>query len=60
MCRTAKAVKGHLWSTSYFLLTTGQTTLEILKKYVESQGKENIEIKDNNLSFVRIGMICFS
>lgn len=27
--------KGHLWSTSYCLLTTGQTTLDILKRYVE-------------------------
>lgn len=27
------------WSDSYCLITTGQTTLEQLKKYVESQGK---------------------
>ena len=32
--------KGHLWSTSYCLLTTGQTTLDVLKRYVESQGEE--------------------
>lgn len=31
--------KGHLWSRSYCLLTTGQTALDILKKYVESQGE---------------------
>lgn len=29
---------GHLWSPSYFLCTTGQVTLDSLKKYVESQG----------------------
>ena len=29
--------KNHLWSPSYFLATTGQVTLDILKKYVESQ-----------------------
>jgi len=27
------------WSDSYCLITTGQVTLDILKKYVESQGK---------------------
>ena len=29
---------GHLWSPSYFLCTTGQVTLDQVKKYVESQG----------------------
>lgn len=28
------------WSPSYFLTTTGQTTLDILMKYVDSQGKK--------------------
>lgn len=28
-----------LWSPSYCLITTGQVTLDQLKKYVESQGK---------------------
>ena len=28
-----------VWSPSYFLATTGQVTLEIIKKYVENQGK---------------------
>ncbi len=32
--------RGHLWSRSYCLLTTGQTTLDVLKKYVESQGED--------------------
>ncbi|MBD3186130.1 IS200/IS605 family transposase [Candidatus Bathyarchaeota archaeon] len=29
---------GHLWSPSYLLCTTGQVTLDCLKKYVASQG----------------------
>lgn len=28
---------GHFWSPSYFLASTGQVTLEDLKKYVENQ-----------------------
>lgn len=31
--------KDAFWSRSYFLATTGQVTLDILKKYVENQGK---------------------
>lgn len=27
------------WSNSYFIATTGQVTLEVIKKYVENQGK---------------------
>jgi len=34
-----KLWKGVLWSPSYFLATTGQVTLDVLKKYVENQGK---------------------
>jgi len=34
-----KLWNGALWSPSYFLITTGQVTLDQLKKYVESQGK---------------------
>lgn len=30
---------GAFWSPSYFLATTGQVTLDALKKYVEEQGK---------------------
>jgi putative transposase len=33
--------KNHLWSMSYFLATTGQVTLDQLKKYVENQGDKN-------------------
>jgi putative transposase len=29
------------WSDSYCLITTGQTTLDQVKKYVESQGEKN-------------------
>ena len=45
-----KLWKGHLWSTSYCLLTTGQTTLDVLKRYfvtlklyIEEQGEEGKE-----------------
>ena len=30
----------HFWSPSYFLATTGNVTVDILKKYVEGQRKE--------------------
>jgi putative transposase len=30
--------KNQFWSRSYFLATTGQVTLDQLKKYVENQG----------------------
>ncbi len=33
--------KGVLWSPSYFLATTGQVTLDVLKGYVENQGKQH-------------------
>jgi len=32
----------HLWSPSYFLASTGQVTLDDLKKYVEDQSAEDI------------------
>ena len=32
-----KLWKGHLWSPSYFLASTGQVTIEDLKRYVENQ-----------------------
>ena len=35
-----KLWKQSFWSPSYFLTTTGQTTLDILIKYVDSQGKK--------------------
>ncbi|MEM4171338.1 MAG: IS200/IS605 family transposase [Thermoplasmata archaeon] len=35
-----KHLGGHaLWSPLYFLATTGQVTFDVLKKYVEDQGK---------------------
>ena len=34
-----KLWKGMFWSPSYFLATTGQVTLDVLKKYVEGQGR---------------------
>ena len=35
-----KLWKEYFWSRSFFLATTGGVTLEILKQYVESQGKK--------------------
>ena len=35
-----KLWKDMFWSKSYCLITTGQTTLDQLKKYVENQGKK--------------------
>jgi putative transposase len=32
-----KLWKGHFWSPSYFLASTGQVTIEDLKRYVENQ-----------------------
>lgn len=34
-----KLWKGAFWSRSYFLATTGEVTLNVLKKYVDGQGK---------------------
>lgn len=39
--------KEMFWSRSYFLTTTGQVTLDQLKKYVESQGEKKKENADN-------------
>lgn len=36
-----KLWKEAFWSRSFFLATTGGVTLEVLKKYVEEQGKNN-------------------
>lgn len=35
-----KSWGGHLWSPSYFSCTTGQVTLDVLKKHVESRGEK--------------------
>ena len=35
--------KGKLWSPSYFIATSGQVTLPVLMRYVESQGEKRIE-----------------
>jgi len=34
------------WSRSYFIATTGQVTLDVLKRYVESQGDQNESRKE--------------
>jgi putative transposase len=43
-----KIWKDVFWSPSYFLATTGQVTLDVLKKYVENQGENNyaVDTKD--------------
>jgi putative transposase len=35
------------WSRSYFIATTGQVTLDILKRYVESQNEQGKDIQSN-------------
>lgn len=35
-----KLWKGHFWSRSYCLLTTGGAPIEVIKKYIETQGKK--------------------
>lgn len=37
---------GVFWSPSYFLATTGQVTLDALKRYVEGQGKHATDATD--------------
>jgi putative transposase len=37
-----KLWNGILWSPSYFLATTGQVTLDVLKRYVENQNAKNL------------------
>lgn len=32
-------LKDAFWSRSYFLATTGQVTLDVLKRYVDNQGQ---------------------
>ena len=32
--------KEYFWSPSYCLITTGWTTIEVIKRYIESQGKD--------------------
>lgn len=33
---------GSFWSPSYFLATTGQVTLDVLKRYVENQNAKDL------------------
>jgi len=39
-----KLWRGVFWSPSYFLCTTGQVTLDQLKKYVETQGQDKVGV----------------
>ena len=36
-----KLWKEHFWSQSFCLLTTGGASIEVIKKYIESQGKKS-------------------
>lgn len=36
-----KLWNGYFWSRSYCLLTTGEASLDIIKRYIETQGKRN-------------------
>ncbi|MFW5879680.1 MAG: IS200/IS605 family transposase [bacterium] len=38
-----KLWKGYFWSRSYCLLTTGRAPIEIIKKYIESQGQRQVK-----------------
>lgn len=42
--------KDTFWSRSYFIASTGQVTLDILKQYVENQGKYASDEEDQNQS----------
>ena len=35
-----KLWKGHFWSQSFCLLTTGGASIDVIKKYIESQGQK--------------------
>ncbi len=37
----------HLWARGYFAASTGNVTDEIVKQYIESQGKQPLAEKDN-------------
>jgi putative transposase len=44
--------EGKLWSPSYFLATSGQVTLDVLKRYVDSQEvkrNEDLQVQDISL-----------
>lgn len=36
--------QGAFWSPSYFLASTGQVTLEVLKQYVENQNAKGLQV----------------
>ncbi len=48
-----KLWKSYFWSRSFCLITTGGTTIDVIKKYIESQGGKNekeYSIKDKDVS----------
>jgi len=40
----SKLWKGHFWSPSYFLASTGEVKLENVKKYIENQSCKDIQV----------------
>lgn len=44
----------HFWSPTYFLATTGNVTIDILKQYVENQRKELIDSDEQDLQIQNI------
>lgn len=43
-----KLWKDHFWSQSFCLLTTGGASIEVIRKYIESQGQEDRRRKKEN------------
>lgn len=43
-----KLWKGHFWSQSFCLLTTGEAPIEVIRKYIEGQGQEDRRRKKTN------------
>lgn len=44
----------HFWSPTYFLATTGNVTIDILKQYVENQRKGLIDSDEQDLQIQNI------
>ena len=44
-----KLWKEAFWSQSYCLLTTGGTTVDVIKRYIESQGEEDGRRRENRI-----------
>lgn len=49
-----KLWKENFWSRSFCLLTTGGAPIEIIKKYIESQGEKHL-IRHSNFEYIQQG-----